>query len=598
MTKICGLISDDPSIHVPTLLDRMYEASWQPCYRRREVWSNDSAGFGHFNIGAVNTEPQPIIDAVSEAVAAFCGKIFDYGTERRSLQEEGIAFQWPDNDGEFLLHWVRRNGAQELKSTNGIFSLAVWDSTRSRLLLTGDRYGFRPLYYYHDVPRGALVFASDLRGILATGLPPLGVNWAAVNTFLHLGHVLGEETLFEGIYRLPPAGVLTFENNEVRLDRYWRLVDLPVREDMTRDEAVDECVALFQQAIRRRLQASTAKHIVTLSGGQDSRHIVAELKKQGVDFTAYTTTGFKPTLQDKALAEQVARKLDIVHEYVPLPKKDFLTLYWPRAHALMDYEADLHEWILPLLDNLPGGPHISFDGILGDVCLSDVYLNTRDYRMAREGRLDELARELVEREHWPPVFHPSIMRRLNDRIFYESVRAQFYAFCGHPNLISFTYMAMRTTRAISLFAFKLVSEKAESFFPFADNDYFDFAMSIPPEHKLDGKMHRRVLDRAYPELHGVPTTKEVDRRNYYSDEINYLGQKRQYLRQGLWKMIQGRPWVFNRQTALPRLLRDLALASINRDGRFFLCNPANVLLAEWFERYFPDGVDETASPCH
>ena len=51
-------------------------------------------------------------------------------------------------------------------------------------------------------------------------------------------------------------------------------------------------------------------------------------------------------------------------------------------------------------------------------------------------------------------------------------------------------------------------------------------MSIPPEHKLDGQMHRRVLDRAYPELRGVPTTKEINPRDYYSDEINYLGQKR------------------------------------------------------------------------
>jgi len=104
-------------------------------------------------------------------------------------------------------------------------------------------------------------------------------------------------------------------------------------------------------------------------------------------------------------------------------------------------------------------------------------------------------------------------------------------------------------------------------------------------------MHRRVLDRAYPELRGIATTKEINRRDYFSDEINYLGQKCQYLRQGLWKMLRGRPWVFNRRRALPWLLRDLALASINHDGHFFLCNPANAVLAEWFDRYFPDGVD-------
>ncbi len=592
MTKICGLLSDDPDVRVPALLDRMYEASWHSCYLRREVWSNGPAGLGHFNIGAVNTDRQPIIDPASGAVAVFNGKIFDYGAHRRSLQEEGVAFQWSANDGEFLLHWIRRREAQALRGINGNFSLAVWDAARRTLLLAGDRYGFSPLYYYHDAPRGVLAFASDLRAILATGLPPLRVNWRAVNTFLHFGHLLGEETLFEGIFRLPSACVLTFENNEVRLDRYWRLADLSVRENMTVDEAVDGCVAFFQQAIQRRSKASPARHIVLLSGGQDSRHIAAELKRQQVEFTAYTTTGFKPIMQqDRMLADHVARALGIPHVYVPLPKKDFLTCYWPRAHALVDYEVDLHEWILPLVDALPCEAHVNFDGILGDVCLSDVYLNRRVYRLARAGRLDELAHEVVEQEHTPPIFHPSIARHLDRRVLYEAVRAQFQAFAGHPALISFTYLAMRTTRAISLFAFKLVSQKAESFYPYADNDYFDFAMSIPPEHKLDGQMHLRVLDRAYPELRGIPTTKEINHRDYFSDEINYYGQRRQYLWEGLWKMLRGRSWVFNRRAALPRLLRDLALASFNRDGRFFLCNPANVTLAQWFERYFPNGVD-------
>ncbi|MCK4856445.1 MAG: asparagine synthetase B [candidate division Zixibacteria bacterium] len=323
--KICGLISDNPDVPAPALLDQMYEASWQSCYKRREVWSNGPAGLGHFSIGAVNTELQPIIDPTSEAVAVFCGKIFDYDTDRRSLKEEGAFFQFAANDGEFLLHWVHRRETQELRRINGIFSLAVWDAASNILLLTGDRYGFRPLYYYHDAPRGVFAFASDLRAILATGLPPLRVNWRSVNSFLHLGHPIGEETLFEGIFRLPPASILTFENNKIRLDRYWQLADLPVQENMTMGDAVDGCVALFQQAIKRRMKASSVRHMVLLSGGQDSRHIAAELKRQRVEFTAYTTTGFKPMVQDKVLADRAARALGISHVYVPLPKKDFLT---------------------------------------------------------------------------------------------------------------------------------------------------------------------------------------------------------------------------------------------------------------------------------
>ena len=591
MSKICGLISENPREQLSPLFERMYEASWQSCYLSRDIWLSDRAGLGHFGIGAVNTEAQPLVDEKSGSYALFCGKIFDYAAERQSLIKEGVPFQYSGNDGEFLRHWICHRDTSTLRDVNGIYSLAVWNPVERKLVLTGDRYGFRPLYYYHDKQHGVLAFSSDLRGLLATGLPSLKVNWRAVNSFLHLGHPLGEETLFEGIYRLPPAGVLAFQSNNVDISRSWNLAELPVQENMTVDQAVDGCIDLFRQAIKRRIKTSSVKHMLLLSGGQDSRHIAAELKQQGLDFTAYTTTGFKPTIEDKVLAGDLAEVLDIPHVYVPLPKEGFLSRYWPRAHALVDYEVDLHEWILPLVDGLPSEPHINFDGIIGDTCLSSVYLKPQQFQMAQKGQIDELVRGLVDREHWPPIFHPSIARHLDRGVLYDSIRAQFQAFAGHPNIISFTYMTMRTTRAISLFAFKLVSEKAESFFPFADNDFFDFAMSIPPELKLDGNLHRLVLDRAYPELRTVPTTKEINRADYKLDEINYLRQKRQYLRQGLGKMLQGKLWIFNRRTALPRLFRDIGKASLGQDDRFFLCNPANVVLAEWFDRYFPDGVE-------
>ena len=77
MTKICSLISSEPNDQVSVLIEKMYDASWQSCYRDREVWSKDRVGLGHFNIGAVNTEQQPIIDSVSGKTSVFGGKIFD-----------------------------------------------------------------------------------------------------------------------------------------------------------------------------------------------------------------------------------------------------------------------------------------------------------------------------------------------------------------------------------------------------------------------------------------------------------------------------------------------------------------------------------------
>jgi asparagine synthetase B (glutamine-hydrolysing) len=591
LSKICGIVSFKKSCDIGPALRRMYEASWQPHYLQKELWQDTAAGLGHFSLGIFGHERQPFFNELRNEAVLFCGKLFDDGRLDARLKNSGSTAAGGGNEGVLVKNLLDHFGPGGLKDINGLFSFAKWNASSRRLHLAGDRYGFRPLYYYHDASRRLFAFSSDLRGILATGFPPLRVNWLAVNSFLRFGHLMGDETLFEDIFRLPAASVLRFENNEIHLSSYWSLEDIPIAGDMTVDKSVEGCIDLFRQAIGRRLNTSPVKHIVLLSGGQDSRHIAAELKRQGVEFTSYTTSGFKPSIQDKVLAKRAAEALGLENVYFPLPKKDFLTGYWARAHALIDYEADLHEWVLPLVDALPGPSYVNFDGIVGDTCLSSVYLNAEDYALARKGKIDELTRKRVDRELLPPIFHPSISKHLDRRLLYETVRAQYQRFAGHPNILNFSVMSSRTRRGIALFAFKMVSEKAESFFPFADNDYFEFAMSIPPELKLDGQMHLRVLHRAYPELRRVPTTKEVDKSTYLFDEIDYLRQKRKYLLRGLVRMLRGRLWAFNRHTAIPRLLRDCAMASLGRDSRFFLCNPANVVLAEWFDRYFPDGVD-------
>ena len=65
MSKICGLIYKNPRDQLAPMFERMYEASWQTCYLRRDIWSSELAGLGHFGIGAVNTEAQPFVDAES-----------------------------------------------------------------------------------------------------------------------------------------------------------------------------------------------------------------------------------------------------------------------------------------------------------------------------------------------------------------------------------------------------------------------------------------------------------------------------------------------------------------------------------------------------
>ena len=100
MSKICGLVSENPNLCVMDILGRMCEASTQHLQRPWETWSSGLVGLGHFSLGAVNLEPQPVVGRESGVAAVSCGKIFDYAVHRQALEQEGITFQSPACEGE------------------------------------------------------------------------------------------------------------------------------------------------------------------------------------------------------------------------------------------------------------------------------------------------------------------------------------------------------------------------------------------------------------------------------------------------------------------------------------------------------------------
>jgi asparagine synthase (glutamine-hydrolysing) len=215
---------------------------------------------------------QPMTDADGDVVVLFNGEIYNFAGIRRELEREGCRFR-TDTDTEIIPYLYRKHPddpAAWLRRLNGIFAIALWDRKRRRLLLARDPYGVKPLHYArHD---GAFCFASEIKSILAAGMPA-ALNRAALHVFMNIRYVPGSETLFAGVRRLPPAHFAVIEDAGVcACERYYSLP----RDGFEggRVEAVQASRRVFQEAVERQMLSDVPLGMA-LSGGLDSSMIVA-----------------------------------------------------------------------------------------------------------------------------------------------------------------------------------------------------------------------------------------------------------------------------------------------------------------------------------
>lgn len=570
---------------------RVYQAAWHDTATRQELWEAPGVGLGHHSIGAVNPERQPLFSGDGKSAIVFCGKLFNYDRLRKSLEESGAVFHLQDNDAEFLLQLLLHTGNKHLPDLNGIYSAALWDVPSKRLTLVTDRYGFRPLYYHHSDEHQALVFSSRLRSVVDSGLLRQQVNWAAWSSFLYFGHNLGDQTAFKNVFLVPPGSVLRFADNQVHIEKYWDITSLQVDNTISEAEAVEGMAELFEQAIHRQNVPSSCRKAVFLSGGLDSRRIAAELVSQQAEIVTYTTRGFAAKNSDGPLAHEVANLLGTPHTFVDLPKRGFVRQYWERGNALNDYESNLHQWIVPLIDSLPESVKINYDGIAGDVCADVVnraccLYDPQTYRDALDDTPQALARKIIGSPRDFPVLSTVIRKNLAYESVVENVTQELSKYSSTENQLACFVLLNRTRRGIGPSPFNLILMKAESFFPYLDNDVFDFTMRIPVCIRLNHTLRQQATNLAYPRLKGVGRTiyHRGTQRISTNNSINYYRQRRQWLRSSLWKHYVMNNWMFNNTEAFPRAVYSF-LAVWQPHYRPCFLNPAILVFFEWLQEY-------------
>jgi asparagine synthase (glutamine-hydrolysing) len=243
--------------------------------------SDDHAVLVHRRLSIVDLAGghQPLSNEDATVWVTFNGEIYNHREVRRELESAGHCYQ-TNSDTETIVHGYEQWGEDCVHRFRGMFGFAIWDSRARTLLLVRDRLGVKPVYWAQAGNR--LVFASEIKAILESGLVAARPNAKVLPELLATRYTSGEETLFEGIYKLLPGHRLVFSGGAVSIQQYWDLpLDGPSPElERLGDAAlVERFRDLLQESVRLRLMADVPLGMF-LSGGIDSSAVAALMARE------------------------------------------------------------------------------------------------------------------------------------------------------------------------------------------------------------------------------------------------------------------------------------------------------------------------------
>lgn len=233
-------------------------------------FENAALGFNRLSIVDVAHGQQPLFNE-DERIALVCnGEIYNYKVLRDELVAKGHRFR-TNSDCEVILHLYEEDERHFVERLDGMFSFVLIDTNRKRALVARDRLGIKPLFI-HD-GRDFVILASEIKGLLRSGLVSVGLNPQAIYDFFAFSYIPGSQTAFEAVDNFPPASLMTIDlaSGQKALSEYWH----PSFPAFAGNRLY--AAAPFADSLRKTFREAVASHTIGdlpvgsyLSGGIDS----------------------------------------------------------------------------------------------------------------------------------------------------------------------------------------------------------------------------------------------------------------------------------------------------------------------------------------
>jgi asparagine synthase (glutamine-hydrolysing) len=473
-------------------------------------WQSDveqNIALGRLGIGVFNREAQPTWNESQSVAICLAGELY-------VCEGVEMADASPLADEQRLLALYAKHGSEFPCHIQGAYVAVIWDANLRQIVIANDHFALYPTYYACQNER--LVFAPEVKGVLADPDVDRTLRSDAIAEFVRFQHLLGFKTFVAGVNLLPPASVLIYDLNSAthQVKQYWDLSRAPqTPRSLDFREALDEATRLFRQSMARRTRGPERLGVF-LSGGLDGRSILGLIPaaRQPV----HTFTFGQRGCRDEVYAQQIAAAAGARHHYYPYADGRWI-LEWVSRH--LELTEGFHPWIhmhgIQVSSDARQFVDVNLSG-LGDL----LWTQSNFAPKALVEAPDEIAFNAIlfelysQRYTWPGLtyaearglYSDGIKWRAND-LAYESFMAELSKYRHLPRHLRLTaFNHVNHFLRYILHSAVIARPSIEVRFPYFDLELFAFCYGLTYEVGADRALQRALIRREMPALAGVAAT--------------------------------------------------------------------------------------------
>jgi asparagine synthase (glutamine-hydrolysing) len=302
------------------------------------IFVEPEIALGHCRLSIIDLSAaghQPMVSTSKRYCISFNGEIYNFAKLKKELGEYSFSNQ---TDTEVILAAYEKWGKSCLAKLEGMFAFAIWDKDEKELFVARDRLGIKPLYFHHE--GDALLFSSEMRPLLKSGIVPRQINNEALVDYLRYQTVHAPATIIKNVNMLLPGHFMTFKDGQLQIKEYWNVAkdkaDWSQVGTENYEEITDRVSLLLHSAVEKRLMADVPFGAF-LSGGIDSSIIVGLMSQMcNQKVNTFSVSFAEEEFDESKYARQVANKFDTNHTEIHLEPGDFLE-HLPQALSAMDH---------------------------------------------------------------------------------------------------------------------------------------------------------------------------------------------------------------------------------------------------------------------
>ena len=502
MPGIFGFISKSKQEkHSDLILEEMSHNLRHFEFYMSEQISSRKAGIGKIDVptrfhGPIHTDPQTGI------IVCLSGEIYDYVNTGDSL-----ALNPSIEPEKVIISIYQRYGRKTPNKINGDFNIAIYDPREDILMIFNDRFGYRHLYMYED--QSIFMFAPEIKAFMFCPQFDKTLDEHGIADYFNFSYHMGDRTMFRKVRLLPPASCLLITKGETKQKTYWEPKYKNERVATELSESIETGYHLFCQSIERRLSGEDV--IIPLSGGLDSRLILAVANDLGCKITA-VTFGIKGCL-DHEIAKRVCDALDLekprlvtiepswVQEFardvVFFNECNYASLGLTTQHGFAQTMGSDYDCFL---NGIFGG-HLSF----GSPYFTEADLHSNYTPEERTGRIirglngyrSELFMKNCVSSELNDILNTYRKKTVHEEWDKTETKSDLYAF-RQDNL----FLHNRIRRGMNTI------DQNRFFYndqlPFASYELYDFFLTLSPDLMLDHYLYKEIYKTKLPHLARIP----------------------------------------------------------------------------------------------